>query len=163
MGVTRLLALLLVLLLFIGCGGPAASPPSAAGRVPSSYTAATAEARPGLGTRWGETRLSRARDVRFRRAEGRPLAVTAVYYNDARGIAAMSAGASLRRTWPILPGPAGALVSVGLRDAGGALLPGTLLGNRWFAPASKAAVTPSACGTAPTIASRWCSPSTGWT
>ncbi|CAN5316021.1 hypothetical protein BH20VER2_BH20VER2_00680 [soil metagenome] len=136
MGVLRLLALLLSLLL-VACGGRPSATPPAADRVASSYTAApetaaTAEERPGLGTRWGETRLSRARAVRFRRAEGRPLAVSAVYYNDAPGITAMSAGAPLRRTWPILAGPAGAVVSVGLRDAGGALLPGTLIGNRWF-------------------------------
>jgi hypothetical protein len=133
MAAARLLLLLLALLL-AGCGGGRTAAPSGdlTARAAATSQAVAAEERPGLGTRWGETRISRARDVRFRRASGSPLAVSAVYYNDAQGIASMSGGARPQRTWPILPGPAGALVSVGLRGGGGELLPGLLIGNRWF-------------------------------
>ena len=102
-----------------------------------SAQAAAAETRPGLGTRWGETRNSPVVVTAFRRARGRPVAVAAIYYNDLPGIAAMAGSSAPRRTWPIIAGPAGALVAAGLRDESGRFLPGLLLGNRWFVVGEK--------------------------
>ena len=49
----------------------------------------------------------------------------------------MSAGAAPQRSWPVLAGPVGALVAAGLRDESGHLLPGVLIGNRWFVAGEK--------------------------
>jgi hypothetical protein len=136
--IVRFAVCLVIGMLVSGCGGRSSPQPatSAAARAEYTSTAATrettADARPGLGTRWGETRLSRAVEVKFRRATGNPFAVSAVYYNDLAGITAMSGGARPQRSWPILAGPAGALVVVGLVDERGSFLPGVLISNRWF-------------------------------
>ena len=98
----------------------------------SLATAAAPEERPGLGTRWGETRESSIVDTSFRRASGtRPLATAAIHYNDAPGIRAMVAAVPQRRR-PSLAGSAGSLLSVELRDESGRLLPGLAVGDRWF-------------------------------
>jgi hypothetical protein len=47
--------------------------------------------RPGLGTVFGEDRISRVHDVAFERATPRPFAVASLYYNDAAGVQAMAA------------------------------------------------------------------------
>src|SRR3954447_22586498 len=70
--------------------------------------------------------------TKFRRANATPLAVSAIYYNDAAGLTTMAGPREPRRTWATLAGPAGALVAVGLRGESGQFLPGLLLGNRWF-------------------------------
>ncbi|MBA3544405.1 MAG: hypothetical protein H0T83_08210 [Chthoniobacterales bacterium] len=90
--------------------------------------------RPGLGTtRWGETRKSVVGATSFERANPtEPLASAAIFYNDRAGIEAMAAAAQLRRVWPMMSGPAASLVSVGLRDQSGRLLPGLIAGDRWF-------------------------------
>lgn len=89
--------------------------------------------RPGLGTRWGETRRSVVDSTSFLRANpAKPLATAAIFYNDRAGIDAMRAAAQLRRVWPVMSGPAASLVSVGLRDQSGRLLPGLIAGDRWF-------------------------------
>ncbi len=50
------------------------------------FAPAPQEERPGLGTRWGETRESQVRATSFRRANGsRPFATAAIHYNDAAG------------------------------------------------------------------------------
>jgi hypothetical protein len=110
-----------------------AGPPSSArSRGAETYAASQAE-RPGLGTAWGETRSSRVVETGFHRANpNKPVAVAAIYYNDPAGILAMASGVSPRRTWPVLSGPAAALVSVGLRDQSGRFLPGLIVGGRWF-------------------------------
>jgi hypothetical protein len=89
--------------------------------------------RPGLGTQWGETRLSRISTVPFERADfASPFATSALYYNDEEGARAVSGAAGFRRT------PAGSftvangLVSVGLRDEGGRFFSGFLSGGRNF-------------------------------
>jgi hypothetical protein len=87
--------------------------------------------RPGLGTQWGETRLSRISTVPFERADfGSPFATAALYYNDEEGARAVSGSAGFRRT------PAGSftvangLVSIGLRDEGGRFFTGFVSGAR---------------------------------
>src|SRR5437879_11706763 len=55
--------------------------------------------RPGLGTKWGETRRSRVGYASFRRAAStHPVATAAIYYNDAAGIRAVSGGVSSHRS-----------------------------------------------------------------
>jgi hypothetical protein len=95
--------------------------------------AAAPDDRPGLGTKWGETRSSRIRIVPFDRATPyRPLAVAAIYYNDGQGIAAIGGSAEWERIWPILPRPVESLVQVGLKDQSGRFLPGMIICDRWF-------------------------------
>ena len=89
--------------------------------------------RPGLGTKWGETRTSRVGYVNFRRANSnQPLATAAIYYNDDIGIRAMAGAIAWQRRWPLLPPPTESLISVGLKDQSGRFLPGLIVGDRWF-------------------------------
>ena len=89
--------------------------------------------RPGLGTKWGETRTSRISIVPFERADWiHPIASAAIYYNDAVGIRAMAGAAAWNRGWPVLPSPVSNLVQVGLKDQSGWFLPGLVVGDRWF-------------------------------
>ena len=122
---------LIVILLLTGC----AAPPS---QVATQHRAAQGFAspppdRPGLGTKWGETRESRITTTGFERADwNRPVASATIYYNNADGIRTMAGAASLQRMWPILPSPVNSLVQVGLRDQSGRFLPGLVVGARWF-------------------------------
>ena len=89
--------------------------------------------RPGLGTKWGETRQSRIDLTGFQRANPEhPLAVSAIYYNDETGIRAMAGAVAWQRTWPVLPSPMQDLVSIGLKDPIGFFYPGLIIGDRWF-------------------------------
>ena len=129
-----LLAPVAIASILASCSAPA-SPPTTS-RSPasaeSSQYAAPPRDRPGLGTKWGETRDSRVTATTFARASQQPLARAAIYYNDAAGIRAMGAMADPRRQWPVLRAPAENLVSVGLRDQSGNFLPGLIVGDRWF-------------------------------
>ena len=118
----------------ISCAGPGpATSPSRSSAAPETteYAAAPRD-RPGLGTKWGETRISRVAAAAFERAGRQPLAVAAIYYNDAAGIRAMAGAVEWRRQWPVLRAPTGNLISVGLRDQSGNFLPGLIIGDRWF-------------------------------
>jgi hypothetical protein len=88
--------------------------------------------RPGLGTKWGETRDSRSTSAAFHRATESPLANAAIYYNNPEGIRAMAGATPWRRTWSVVPSPFGKLASIGLRDQSGRFLPGLIVGDRWF-------------------------------
>jgi len=89
--------------------------------------------RPGLGTKWGETRQSRIGFTQFARADpNHPLSTAAIYYNDAAGIRAMAGSVMWRRGWSMLTSPAEALIQVGLKDQSGRFLPGLIVGQRWF-------------------------------
>jgi hypothetical protein len=89
--------------------------------------------RPGLGTRWGETRGSRVEFASFRRADpADPIATAAIYYNDAAGVQAMASAVAWQRTWPMLPPRTQSLISVGLKDPIGRFYPGLMVGGRWF-------------------------------
>jgi hypothetical protein len=134
----RFLALLAVAVFLASCAGPEVAPPTRRTTTAPETAAASAQYsrppqdRPGLGTKWGETRISRVASAAFDRASKRPLAVAAINYNNAAGIRAMAGAVEGRRTWPQLRSPAGSLVSVGLRDQSGNFLPGLIIGDRWF-------------------------------
>ena len=130
-----LLAPLAIASIFASCSAPESSPStsrSSAATAESSQYATAPRDRPGLGTKWGETRDSRVTATTFARASEQPLARAAIYYNDAAGIRAMAGATDPRRQWPVLRAPAGNLVSVGLRDQSGNFLPGLIVGDRWF-------------------------------
>lgn len=122
---------LLAVLALGSCAAPSfQTGDSATGR--SSYAQAPLD-RPGLGTRWGETRKSTVVGAGFLRAKpAEPLVSASIYYNDRAGIEAMASASQLRRDWPAIFGPASGLVSVGVRDQSGRLLPGLSVGDRWF-------------------------------
>ena len=89
--------------------------------------------RPGLGTKWGEKRISQVGTVFFERANfNHPFATAAIYYNDEAGIRAMTGTVASQRSVPILGEPAAALVTIELRDQSGRILPGLIVGDRWF-------------------------------
>ena len=126
-------SLLLAVLFLTGCALPP-PPPEMAARYGATETFASPPTdRPGLGTKWGETRTSRINIVPFERADWmHPIASAAIYYDDATGIRAMAGAAAWERTWPILPSPVTSLVQVGLKDQSGRFLPGLIVGDRWF-------------------------------
>jgi len=129
-----LLAPLALVSILASCSAPESSSSvsrSSAAAETSQYASPPRD-RPGLGTKWGETRDSRVAATTFVRASRQPLAQAAIYYNDAAGIRAMGGVTDPRRQWPVLRAPAGNLVSVGLRDQSGSFLPGLILGDRWF-------------------------------
>jgi hypothetical protein len=122
-------------LLLASCAGPVSqnqAPFAAVATMPGSAAetrfASPPNERPGLGTKWGETRKSSSGTTSFVRATPNdPLATAEIFYNDRRGIEAMAAQAELSRTWAVIPDPAAHLLSLGLRDESGRLLPG----ERW--------------------------------
>lgn len=94
-----------------------APPPDGAGRAmkESEGPKRSADARPGLGTSWGETRNSRITSVPFHRADTTtPFATASVFYNDAQGARAMSAGQSPSPQRSMDVG--GGIVTFGLKD-----------------------------------------------
>ncbi|MBA3831398.1 MAG: hypothetical protein H0X34_05830 [Chthoniobacterales bacterium] len=125
-----------LLSLLLGAILASCAAPSVERGAPATGGSAFAEApedRPGLGTKWGETRKSSSGTTRFARATPpEPLATAEIFYNDRAGIEAMAAASQLRRTWPVISGPASSLVSVGLKDQSGRFLPGLSVGDRWF-------------------------------
>jgi hypothetical protein len=56
-----------------------------------SAQAPAPQTRPGLGTEWGEARESHVYETSFTRASSDPFALVSLYYNDRRGIDALSA------------------------------------------------------------------------
>jgi hypothetical protein len=69
----------------------------------------------------------------FKRADpSHPVAAATIYYNDAAGIQAMAGITSWRRDWAVLPAPAHSLLAVGIKDQRGTLLPGLIMGDRYF-------------------------------
>ncbi len=124
---------LLAILLLAACAGPSREPGRAPAAGGAGAFASAPPDRPGLGTRWGETRKSRSFPTRFDRATPNdPLATAEIFYNDRAGINAMANASEFRRVWPMLRGPAASLVSVGLRDQSGRFLPGLIVGDRWL-------------------------------
>ncbi|WP_437684203.1 hypothetical protein [Sorangium sp. So ce131] len=103
----------------------------AARRAPSSQIAPEPIDRPGLGTEWGETRVSRISTTPFLRADvERPFAVASLFYNDAEGARAMAAASGFRRTSPQAFTLAGGAVAVGLRGESGGFLSGFVAGEK---------------------------------
>jgi hypothetical protein len=130
----RFLVGMAVTFLLASCAGPevAPSPSRSAAAAQSARYSQPPQDRPGLGTKWGETRTSRVASATFERASSQPLALAAINYNDATGVRAMAGAMEWRRGWPLLQRPAGSLISVGLRDQSGNFLPGLSVGDRWF-------------------------------
>jgi hypothetical protein len=118
-------------------GACAVTPPpaseDAAARARASSFASAPPDRPGLGTKWGEKRVSQVGSAFFERANfNHPFAAAAIYYNDEAGIRAMAGAVAWGRRVPVLPDPAAALVTIELRDQSGSRLPGLIVGDRWF-------------------------------
>src|SRR5262249_34986658 len=90
------------------------------------------ESRPGLGTRFGETRDSRVRSTNFVRANpSKPLTVATVQYNDADGARAMG-----WYGWRRGPVALSELAEAGFKDGSGKFLPldsrrGIFSGNKY--------------------------------
>jgi hypothetical protein len=106
---------------------PAAVAPRSEAYVPP------ATMRPGLGTEWGETRVSRIHDVDFDRADSsHPFAVATLHYNDARGVQALAAyhGGSVPRfhDYPV----GGGAVIVSVRDEADQPLEAVRLSDRTY-------------------------------
>ena len=124
-------SLLPLVFLLSGCAGPT-SEVASSGRAGHGYAAPPPD-RPGLATKWGETRESRVSITGFERADrNHSIASATIYYNNDAGIRAMAGAAALQRMWPILPSPVNSLVQVGLKDQSGRFLPGLTVGDRWF-------------------------------
>lgn len=90
--------------------------------------------RPGLATEWGEARYSHVTSAPFQRAsESAPFASGKLFYNDPRGIDAMSGGSrsANRSTFPLGAGH----VEVGLRTESGGFFTGFSVGADHFVPA----------------------------
>lgn len=122
-------------MLFLGaCAAPPPTAPAMRRQAASSASAVeAAQERPGLGTRWGETRESQVIGTGFRRADPtRPLATATIHYNDESGIREMAGAAQPRRARPMLGNATESLIAVELRDQSGSLLPGLAVDGRWF-------------------------------
>jgi hypothetical protein len=127
----ELFCAVLVSALLGSCAGPNSNIATSAAATPR-FARAPAD-RPGLGTKWGETRMSRAGFVDFARADqSHPAATATIYYNDAAGIRAMAGAVIWRQGWPVLGGRAESLISIGIKDQSGRFLPGLIIGDRWF-------------------------------
>ena len=89
--------------------------------------------RPGLGTQWGEARVSRVHDVSFARADDdHPFAVAALNYNDRDGVEALASRQAVRSgTWREIPTGGGA-ITVSIRGEGGELLSAVKVADRTF-------------------------------
>ncbi|WP_437853624.1 hypothetical protein [Sorangium sp. So ce363] len=111
--------------------GGASRAEGAARKAPSSQVAPEPIDRPGLGTEWGETRVSRISTAPFVRADvNRPFVVASLFYNDAEGARAMASASGFRRTSPQAFTLAGGAVAVGLRGEGGGFLSGFVAGEK---------------------------------
>ncbi|MCC6558089.1 MAG: hypothetical protein IT372_34510 [Polyangiaceae bacterium] len=89
--------------------------------------------RPGLGTQWGETRMSSISTVSFLRATpDSPFGMASLFYNDEDGARAMAQSFGFRRTAPQAFTLAGGAVALGLRGEGGGFLSGFVAGERSF-------------------------------
>jgi hypothetical protein len=92
---------------------------------------ARGEARPGLGTGWGENRFSPTSSVSFVREDGNnPYLISSLYYNDSEGANAMARASDYRsydRGWQPVQG---GIVSVSVRDDGGRAFEGFYAGGR---------------------------------
>src|SRR6188768_726028 len=112
---------------------PPAAPAPAAEKASRGEAYADSQARPGLGTSWGETRDSRVSSAPFERRDGdSPFTVTTINYNDANGVRAMTRGASLGAAPRDGVDVAGGALRVRLLDGAHRQLPTYDFGNRRF-------------------------------
>ena len=155
-----LVALLLAILLG-SCAAPAPEyQSSVASSEPVSGFATPPNERPGLGTKWGETRRSISGMTTFVRATpNEPLATAEIFYNDRAGIEAMVADAAFTRAWPIICGPAANLIEIGLRDENGHFLPGLAAMAAGLSSARQVGAIRFLCAIEAITGSKWFSPS----
>ena len=90
------------------------------------------EERPGLGTVFGETRSSHARDVVFERATDQPFAVAVIHYNDLLGVQAMVSYDRRRGALVDGPVPVRGGLGVSVVDEQGGRLGAHSLGGRVY-------------------------------
>ncbi|MBM4360000.1 MAG: hypothetical protein FJ096_17995 [Deltaproteobacteria bacterium] len=111
-----------------------ASAKSAEARGGSAYRRPAPNYRPGLATEWGEARYSQVTSAPFQRADdSAPFASAKVFYNDHRGIEAMTGGAhgGHRSMFAVGSG----FLEVGLRSDEGRFFSGFTVGGDHFVPA----------------------------
>lgn len=124
-------------------GAPAPAPPSMAPQADRGASEAAQKApsaapeptdRPGLGTQWGETRVSRISTVSFVRATpSNPFAMAGLFYNDEEGARAMANAAGFRRTAAQAFTLAGGAVAIGLKGERGNFLSGFVASEKSYA------------------------------
>ncbi|NUP07615.1 MAG: hypothetical protein HOW73_16325 [Polyangiaceae bacterium] len=101
------------------------SAPGRAAREPSETAGMEPQARPGLGTEWGETRTSVISTAPFVRGDSlTPFATSAVFYNDEDGAASMASANGFRRVAHGSADIGGGVASVSLKDESGKFLSG---------------------------------------
>jgi hypothetical protein len=110
---------------------PSAASRQDRGAATSSRRERSPETRPGLGTEWGETRISRVHDVTFVRESTRPFAVATLYYNDRQGVDALANLHAQRETRRDISAGGGA-VTISIKDASGTPLEAVHVGDRTF-------------------------------
>jgi hypothetical protein len=112
--------------------------PTTAGAQPGSADMArraepAPEARPGLGTAWGETRESRTSTAPFVRDNGSsPFQTAVMYYNDREGANAMARASDYRASDRGVSTIMGGALTVSLRGESGRVLPGFFAGGRQY-------------------------------
>ncbi|MBS2013522.1 MAG: hypothetical protein JST00_11570 [Deltaproteobacteria bacterium] len=89
------------------------------------------ESRPGLGTEFGESRVSRVHDVTFVRDSSRPFAIAQMNYNDRKGVDALASMHSRRDSGRSI-GAGGGAVTISIRDSSGDALEAVHVGDRTF-------------------------------
>lgn len=89
------------------------------------------ESRPGLGTEFGESRVSRVHDVTFVRDSSRPFAIAQMNYNDKKGVDALASMHARRDTGRSI-GAGGGAVTISIKDSGGDALEAVHVGERTF-------------------------------
>ncbi len=113
-------------------GGSGASASRTEPKADAAQRTPAPEQRPGLGTEWGETRVSKVHDVTFVRDSSRPFAIAMMNYNDRKGVDALVAAQGSRRdSFRSIPTTGGA-VNIAIRDANGEALEAVRVGDRMF-------------------------------
>jgi hypothetical protein len=92
----------------------------------SAREAPRPEERPGLGTTYGETRVSHVRHRYFERSSPHPFSKLSLFYNDAAGIAAQLAYRGGEDLTPVHAATPHGGITVALQDQGGRVLPGRM-------------------------------------
>lgn len=91
------------------------------------------EARPGLGTAWGETRQSATTTAPFLRDDGnRPFGTATIWYNDREGANAMARASDYRNIDRSVVPVLGGALTVSVRGENGYVLPGFMGGGRQY-------------------------------
>ena len=113
--------------------GAAAEASSSRSPEPESARKSADDERPGLGTRWGESRSSRVSTAPFQRDEpDRPFSVAQIFYNDEAGVRAMARRSGVSHFGSGGFRVAGGALTVRLLDSNGSPLRGFDAGSRSY-------------------------------